>query len=146
MLSQTRLALAAFAVMLTACHEGNNLANDFGVVEVDLAEPADMNVGPSCGDILGCTVKCGLSDIACSAMCFQGAQKDALSQAGQLLFCAGVNCIASELQSSPDGGGADGGSGLGSINPLQLIFCISDKCNTQLGMCQGFSLGSGLPQ
>jgi hypothetical protein len=133
-------AIVAALLLGGACNQGGELANpiDFGagaddlmsVAPPDLAGTADL-AGPTCGHIVQCVIQCGLTDLTCDQTCFQGAQPEALQQAGALVLCAAQNC----LQAQPDGG-----SGM-----LGMIQCLLQNCGTEVADCQGLLGGFGGP-
>lgn len=90
---------------------------DFTVAAIDLAVP-----GKTCGQIVQCTIGCGLMLGACQLQCFQGASPEGQQEATALIACAAQNCVA--------GMHGDGGTG-------NLLLCIIQKCGTQAGNCKG---------
>lgn len=132
--------LVLLSLALGGCNEGHpELLNPNADLAArgDLPDPSDMpqsgdlKMGPSCGQIVLCVVQCGVTNLACSQTCFQGAQPSALQQSGALVLCAATNCLA--------GGGGDGGAGGGGM--LAIFACLSSKCSDEVGKCEGLPFG-----
>jgi hypothetical protein len=121
--------LVVAALMLAACNRGNNYVDP---AVPDMAEPVDLAPvvdlssppGPSCGEIAMCAFGCN-QDPTCLASCAMGADPQTLLTLGQLLLCAGQNCISLD----PDAGG------LGGIDMTQLFTCLFTSCSMEIGEC-----------
>ncbi len=124
--------LLAAALVVAACHEGNGLGGPDFAIPPDLAPPADLlppaDLTPplTCGQIVGCALMCGTSNLTCLGGCFNGASPQAIQQAGALVLCAGQNCLGD--------GGISGGGQFG------IFQCLQQKCPSQLSGCQGLGL------
>jgi len=121
-----------------ACNQGGPLADpvDFGNDAPAFGDGGEMDltVGDmtqkTCGQVVSCTVQCGLTNLTCDQMCVQGASPTALQQAGTLVLCAAQSCLLGQ----PDGGGG-----------MAAIFqCLPQNCGTQVAGCDGLLSGFGL--
>lgn len=125
--------VAAALLLAAACHEGNGLGGPDLAPPVDLAPPSDLLPPPdlvpppNCGQIVGCAIMCGTSNLTCLGGCFQNAPPQAIQEAGALVLCAGQNCL--------------GDGGVGGGNMLGIFQCLADKCPMQLSGCEGLGLG-----
>ncbi len=84
----------------------------------------DLSTGPSCGQIVICTIECGLGKPGCDVNCAAGASANEALKAGTLAVCAAVNCA-----------GMDGGSGLTST-----LACLLSKCQKEVAACDGLPI------
>lgn len=125
--------VAAALLVVAACHQGNGLGLPDLQAPPDLAPPADLSPAPdllppkTCGEIVGCAIMCGTSNLTCLGGCFNGASPQAIQEAGALVLCAGQNCLG------------DGGVGGGGM--FGIFQCLSDKCPMQLSGCEGLGIG-----
>src|SRR5262249_14281787 len=121
-------------LLLAACNHGNDVMGgadqDLATVP-DLAGAADLASppGPSCGQIAMCVFTCRM-DLTCYQGCVAGASPATLATLGQLVLCAGTNCLNGL-------GGGDGGMGPGNLDQQKLFMCLFMKCQQQLAMCGG---------
>jgi hypothetical protein len=121
-----RMSLSTAAVLLSllgACHPAET-ATDMGTERPDMSMMPDLYVGPSCGKIIFCVAECGVSNLTCSANCFQGATPAESIKAGAIALCAAEHCV-----------GGDGGSSV-----LDLFTCLLSNCQSQVAECDGLPL------
>jgi hypothetical protein len=90
----------------------------------DLGPAEDLAAGPSCGQIVLCTVSCGLGKLQCDTQCAVGANQTEGSKAAKLALCAVLHCASS-----------DGGTGLPSI-----LSCLLSSCPAEVAACDGLPL------
>lgn len=123
----------ALALALGACNEGNSemMMPDLAV-HADLSVPRDLAMpdlaGPTCGSIVLCIFKCGVTDLQCDQTCVAGAQPKAIQEAGALALCAAQNCL---------GGDAGAGLGSGPAGMLGILNCLEQSCGNEVNSCDG---------